>query len=98
MLSKRKAVDYSGSDVGSVGKPFQMNGHPYLNRTGDAGCTSSKVYKDYLARLEKRKKRVQADEGYGNLARDSSATAHFRSIWGYAQSQTSELDDPRNQY
>jgi hypothetical protein len=50
-----------------------MHSHPYFHRTGDAGRASLKVHKDYLARLGKRVKRVQANEGGVNLARDSSA-------------------------
>ena len=74
MFSKRNTGDYSARDSGR-GWKFQMHGHPYFHRTGEADCAPSKVHKDYLARLGKRMKRVQANESGGNLTRDSGATA-----------------------
>jgi hypothetical protein len=73
MLSKRNTTDYSPSNISRGWKAFQMHGHPYFHRTGQARCAPSKVHKDYLARLGKRMTRVQTNEGGGHLARDSSA-------------------------
>jgi hypothetical protein len=75
MLSERNTADYSPSNISRGWKTFQMHGHPYFHRTGEAGCAPSKVHKDYLAQLGKRMKRIQANESGGNLARDSSAAA-----------------------
>jgi hypothetical protein len=73
MLSKGNTVDHAPSDIGRRRKTFQTRTRSYLQRTGETGCASSKVHKDYLARLGKRVKRVQTHESSRNLAGDSSA-------------------------
>jgi len=77
MLSERNTVDNSPGDIRRGWETFQMHGHPYFHRTGEAGYAPSKVHKDYLARLGKRMKRVKTNESGANLARDSSATTRL---------------------
>ena len=88
MFSKRNAVNYSARDSGRGWKTFQMHSHPYFHRMRDAGGASLKVHKDYLARLGKRVKRVLANEGGVNLARDSSAPLFPFPFGSYAQFKT----------
>ncbi len=82
MLSERDAVDYSPSDLGRAWEAFQIHGHPYFHRPGEADCAPSKVHEDYLARLGKRIKRVETYESGGNFARDSSTSSRLRFVGG----------------